>query len=305
MTQARVEAIELSRIYRGSRRRAVLAVDRLNLAIGGGEVFGLVGESGSGKSTTARLLMGLERPTSGRVLYRGWDPAKRPREFRRQAQLIFQDPYAALNPALRVLRTVTEPLAIHGVGTGAERRRLACRWLERVGLTPPRDYLDRFPHELSGGQRQRVAIARALILEPAFVAADEPTSMLDLSVQAGILNLLVTLQQEMGLGCLFITHDLAVARHVSHRIGVMFAGRLVEQGPAEAVVGTAAHPYTRQLLAAAAVGVLTEEVSFTAPSPDGCRFGPRCPRAGAVCREQEPFLTAIGDGHLVACHFPG
>lgn len=319
-----VEGLGLSKTYgRGSgllaalgRSSSVCAVDRLNIRIGRGEVFGLIGESGCGKTTTAKLLMALEQPTAGQVLFEGTDMAKADRTerlaFRRRAQFIFQDPYESMNPGLSIQNIVTEPMLIHGIGTRRDRQDAAARWLERIGLSPAENYLHRFPHELSGGQRQRVAIARALILDPSFVAADEPTSMLDVSVRAGILNLLLSLQEEMGLAYLMITHDLGVARYVCRTVGVMYNGRMVERGPTETIIRHGQHPYTRALLA-----VVTDFDRFWAHRGEvladqerservtyGCGFAPRCPRVAPDCREAEPTERETSAGHMVACHYP-
>lgn len=304
-------------VFRGfQRNRPVRAVDGLDLCIERGQIFGLIGESGSGKSTTAKLVMGLERASEGRVIFDGEDlselsPEAR-RSFRRKAQMIFQDPYESMNPGMTVQRVVTEPLVIHGIGSKPERVEAASQWLEKVGLSPAASYLNRFPYELSGGQRQRVAIARALILGPVFVAADEPTSMLDVSVRAGILNLLLTLHEEMNLSYLFITHDLSVARYACDVVGVMYGGRLVEKGPSEEIVRNGQHPYTHALLSVVAGDDLSwvqhdktrADRDGSGVQGQGCRFAPRCPRVVSACRLSEPSLTETIPGHHVACHYP-
>jgi peptide/nickel transport system ATP-binding protein len=317
-----MEARDLVKTYRSpggflsaSHRPAIRAVDRLNLTILDGEVFGLIGESGCGKTTTAKLLMGLERPTGGSVMFDGRDTqGASPAEwfaFRRRAQMIFQDPYESMNPGLSILEILTEPLVIHGLARDhGEAYRAAGRALESIDLTPPDNYLGRFPHELSGGQRQRVAIARALILSPTFVAADEPTSMLDVSVRAGILNLMDSLKERMGLTYLFITHDLSVAKYLCDRIGVMYNGKLVEVGPADEVIRSSAHPYTFALTTVVSdlegfwrlrESIIREGDRADAPT-QGCRFAPRCPRVRSLCAEGEPELVKVATGHLVACH---
>jgi peptide/nickel transport system ATP-binding protein len=230
----------------------VRAVDRISFRIFPGEIFSLVGESGSGKSTCGRLLVRLEEPTSGQLLFDGLDlvhvKGKEARAFRKRVQMIFQDPYQSLNPQLSVFHTVVEPLVVQKYGDHEDRERRVTEILEEVGLKPAEDFLFRYPHQLSGGQRQRVAIARAMIVDPQFVVADEPVSMLDASVQAQLLNMLLDLKDRHSLTMLFITHDLATARYLSDRVAVIYQGRIMEQGPAEVVIQNPKHPYTRALI---------------------------------------------------------
>ncbi len=296
--------------------RFVHAVDNVTFTIGQGEILGLVGESGCGKTTTGRLLALLETPTEGKILYAGTDLAAlrggEIKPFRRQVQVIFQDPYQTLDPRYTVLDAVAEPLRIHGIGNKDDQSDRVLAMLEHVDLKPAEQFAGRYPHELSGGQRQRVAIARAMILEPRFIVADEPVSMLDISIRAGVMNLMLRLKQEFGVGYLFITHDLSVARYMSDRIAVMYLGRIVEVGPKEDVILNPRHPYTRILLSAVAVPdprtrrdrvQVAGEPPNAVDLPNGCRFHPRCPQAQAVCREAEPSLAAAEPGRSVACYF--
>jgi oligopeptide/dipeptide ABC transporter ATP-binding protein len=299
------------------------AVDDLSFSIGQGESLALVGESGSGKTTTGKLLVRLLDPTAGRVRMQlagdavdvaalGGRALKR---FRRHVQMIFQDPYESLNPRRTIYDTVAEPLAVQGIGDVVERQERAAELLHLVGLTPPSSYLFRYPHELSGGQRQRVAIARALVVDPAFVVADEPTSMLDVSVRAGIMQLMQRLAERMGVTYLYITHDLAVARYMSSRLAVMYLGKIVELGPTEELLQRPRHPYTRALLAAVPVpdpqtrreaAPLKGGISKPVDPPPRCRFYERCPIAQPVCAESPhpPLLARKGD-HSVACYVEG
>lgn len=271
------------------------AVEDVSLRIGRGEAYGLLGESGCGKSTLGRLLLRLLEPTAGRVRFDGQDithaseAAMRP--LRRRMQVVFQDPHASLNPAMTIGEAVMDPLRVHGLHAGGERER-AIAALEEVGLAPAADLLDRRPADLSGGQKQRVCLARAMVLEPEFLVLDEPVSMLDMSVRAKVLELLQDLRRKHGLTMLFITHDLATARFLCDRVGVMYLGQLVEEGPAEAVFADPLHPYTRALLDALPVPDPTRrglarplrgEVPDAAHPPAGCRFHPRCPLSEARC----------------------
>jgi len=301
----------------GRPRAVVCAVDGVSLAIAEGETLGLVGESGCGKSTLGRLVLRLLEPTAGEVRFAGRSmrevDRRELRALRRRMQIVFQDPFGSLNPRMRVGSIVGEGLAIHRIGTRAERAARVAELLGLVGLSP--DAAERYPHEFSGGQRQRIAIARALAVEPAFIVADEPVSALDVSIQAQILNLLRDLRDRFGLTLLFISHDLRVVEHVSHRVAIMYLGRLVEIGPRERIFAAAHHPYTRALLSAVPVVdpasrrervVLSGEPPSPLAPPSGCAFHPRCQYAQPVCREVTPPLRAAGPAHAVACHvFPG
>lgn len=318
MTEALLELEDLAvRFDHGRGRgtgRTVRAVDGVSLTVSPGELVALVGESGSGKTTTAHAALHLLAPSEGVVRFRGRDIASIPprelRAMRRGMQLIYQDPYESLDPRYTVRRVMEEPLRIHRLTRSSdERRRRIVEALERVGLTPADAYLDRLPHELSGGQRQRVSIAAALVLDPVLLVADEPVSMLDVSVRAGILELLDRLRRS-GLGILMITHDLSTAAHYADRIAVMYLGRIVEVGPSRQVVQDPRHPYTKALLSVVprpdrgegARTVLTGEMPDASAVPTGCGFHPRCPIAVADCATSAPTLAAVGPtGHEAAC----
>jgi oligopeptide/dipeptide ABC transporter ATP-binding protein len=305
------------------RGRPVRAVDGVSLDLRPGEVLALVGESGSGKTTIAHALMRLVSPTSGRIVHHGRDitnlAGAELRALRRSFQLIFQDPYESLDPRQTVEEIINEPLLIHGVGRGAgERHELVSRALVSVGLTPADEFAGRFPHQLSGGQRQRVSIAAAMVLEPELVVADEPVSMLDVSVRAGILRLILDLRAERGFACLFITHDLSLAWVLADRIAVLYLGRVVEIGPAAEIISAPLHPYTRALVSVVPVPrpsarreqvILKGETPSPSATPGGCRFHPRCPlrrRLGnpEICEALDPVLEPPAAEHAVACHFP-
>jgi oligopeptide/dipeptide ABC transporter ATP-binding protein len=295
-------------------RPHVHAVEGVSLTVHEGEMVALVGESGCGKTTTAQSVMRMVASTGGQIRFAGRelttlsDRALRP--VRREMVMIYQDPYESLNPRFRVRETLAEPLEIHGIGaTAEERESLVVAALRRAELTPPELFLDRHPHELSGGQRQRLAIAAALVLEPRLLVADEPVSMLDVSVRAGILALLAR-QRAQGLGILMITHDLATAAHAADRVAVMYLGRIVEEGPARSVIEDPRHPYTRALISVAprrsrrdGRQILQGEPPDPVKVPHGCRFHPRCPLATAECRTTDPQLRGVGAGgqHRVAC----
>jgi len=295
----------------------VSAVADVSFSIVPGQTFGMVGESGCGKTTIGRLIVGLEKATSGAIVLDGEDLTKLSTRERRQrsgkVQLMFQDSYASMDPRMRVGPILREPLAIQRRGGRKEQQSKINEILDEVGL--PRAAVERYPHEFSGGQRQRLGLARALILRPQLIVADEPVSALDVSIQAQILNLMLDLQRDHGLTYLFISHDLSVVRYLSNNIGVMYLGKLVEIGPANAVYYGPVHPYTRGLIdtipmadpvaekAKVAKGVSGELPSALDP-PSGCRFRTRCPRAQERCAAEEPPLRVFGDGHLAACHFP-
>ncbi|MFF9346174.1 ABC transporter ATP-binding protein [Streptomyces sp. NPDC014734] len=299
---------------------AVQAVDGLDFTVSGGESLGLVGESGCGKSTTGRLITRLLEPTSGRISYRGQDIAHASRKqlapVRNEIQMIFQDPYASLNPRQTVGKIITAPMEINGIEPAGGREARVRELLETVGLNP--EHYNRFPHEFSGGQRQRIGVARALALEPKLIVADEPVSALDVSIQAQVVNLLQKLQQELGIAFLFIAHDLAVVRHFSQRVAVMYLGRIVEIADREDLYGNPRHPYTRALLSAVPeVSVddaparerirLEGDVPSPVNPPSGCRFRTRCWKATDTCASQAPPLVRIEgsrEGHLTACHYP-
>jgi oligopeptide/dipeptide ABC transporter ATP-binding protein len=300
----------------GQPRGWVHAVDGVSFTLARGEMLALVGESGCGKTTTAQTILGMVAPASGTVRLNGTDiaglPERQMRPLRRQLQMIYQDPYESLDPRFRVETTVGEPMLVHGIGgSQAERRELIVAALERAGLSPAEAFLARYPHELSGGQRQRVAIAASLVLGPDLLLADEPVSMLDVSVRAGVLTLLDRLRRDGRMGILMITHDLSTAAHFADRIAVMYLGRIVEHGPARQVVRHPQHPYTKALLSVvpardprvrSAPQLLTGETPNPVDVPPGCRFHPRCPIAVARCSAEDPALRVVSSAsHEVAC----
>ncbi len=296
----------------GSRRRTVHALDDFDIAVGPGETVGLVGESGCGKSTAGRALLGAVRPVAGRVLFKGEDVTdlsrSRWRAMRNQMQMIFQDPYSALNPKRKIGESVAEPYLVHTRLRGRELEEAVVGLLEMVGLSA--GAAGKYPHAFSGGQRQRAVIARALALRPGFVVADEATSALDVSIQAQIVNLMVELQAEVGLSYLFISHNLAVIRHISDRVAIMYLGRLVEIGSRSDIYENAVHPYTQALLSAVPVPdpasrtahtPLTGDLPSPMNPPAGCRFNTRCPVAVEQCFTDRPPLEERSPGHAVAC----
>ena len=309
--------------HRGMLRRetgTVKAVDDVSFVIRSGETFGLVGESGSGKSTVARLILRAYEPTGGTISFRRADGSRQDithltraalRPLRREMQMIFQDPYASLNPRMTVAELVAEPLKIHGVAEGREADERVAQLLRQVGLPP--EVMVRYPHAFSGGQRQRISIARALSLNPSFIAADEAVSALDVSIAAQTINLLQDLQERLSLTYLFITHDLSMVKHISDRVGVMYAGRLVEIAETGTFFARPRHPYTETLLAAIPTPdprrarshkhrPIIGEVADPTNLPPGCAFAPRCRFATDLCRTERPALRALPDGHNVSCH---
>lgn len=292
------------------------AVDDISFDIFKGETLGLVGESGSGKTTAGRTLLRLYEPTAGTIIYNGKDITRVPMQsYRRKMQYIFQDPYASLNPRMTVGDIVGEAIDIHGLASNkAERKERIANLLDQVGLNS--EQATRYPHEFSGGQRQRIGIARALAVEPEFIVCDEPVSALDVSIQAQIINMLERLQHDMGLTYLFIAHDLAVVKHISKRIGVMYLGKIVELTDTKELHANPAHPYTRALLSAipsvdpkvnrARKRIILEgEIPNPLNPPKGCVFSTRCPYAKEICTQEAPKFTQLSPGHHVACHFAG
>jgi oligopeptide/dipeptide ABC transporter ATP-binding protein len=312
-----VEDVQV-RFASGQRGETVKAVDGVTLSVAAGETLGIIGESGSGKSTLGRVMAGLLRPSSGRVLQLGQDPSVlSSREFathRRAFQIVFQDPNAALDPRMTIGQSVREPLDIVNVETRAERDRRVLSLLDRVGLDA--EFALRYPHEVSGGQKQRANIARALALEPKLLVCDEVVAALDVSIQADILNLFVRLQQELGLAYVFITHDLGVVTHIADRIAVMYLGKIVELGPSGRIMQAPLHPYTQALLSSEPAPlpkalrpekriVLTGEIPSPVSPPSGCRFRTRCWLATERCAEEAPAWKQYEPAHWNACHFTG
>ena len=294
--------------------RQLKAVDDVSFDLYPGETFGLVGESGCGKTTVGRTLVRLYTPTSGQILYDGTDIAqldeKAVMPFRRKMQMIFQDPYASLNPRMTVSSIIAEPMKLQGVDAAAIDARVR-ELVERVGLK--KDHLNRYPHEFSGGQRQRIGIARSLAMQPEFIVCDEPISALDVSIQAQVINMLEELQEQMGMTYLFISHDLSMVRHISQRVGVMYLGHMVELATAEELYSNMQHPYTQALMSAVPIAdpdlaaqsnriVLQGDVPQPIDPPPGCPFASRCRYCQKICTEQMPETREIAPGHLLACH---
>lgn len=306
-------------IYRGVVRRqvgAVHAVDGISFDIKKGETLGLVGESGCGKSTTGRAILQLYRPTSGQVIFDGVDlielKGEDLRKMRRKMQMIFQDPYASLNPRMTVADIVGEPLMVHNVANAREIKERVDHLLELVKLNP--SFADRYPHEFSGGQRQRIGVARALALQPSFIICDEPISALDVSIQAQVVNLLEELQEQFNLTYLFIAHDLSMVRHISNRVAVMYLGIIAEIADRDELYMNPLHPYTQALLSAVPIPdpvadakrqrvILEGDVPSPVNPPSGCRFRTRCPIADTICAEERPAFRELKPDHFVACHF--
>lgn len=301
--------------FAGKPRKILKAVDQVDLSIKKGETFGLVGESGCGKTTVGRSLVRLYQPTGGKILYDGADITnldfKALQPYRKRLQMIFQDPYASLDPRMTVSSIIAEPLKNRTDLSKKDKADRVAQLIELVGLKS--DHALRYPHEFSGGQRQRIGIARALANNPEFIVCDEPISALDVSIQAQIINTLEDMQQKFGLTYLFVSHDLSMVRHISHNVGVMYLGCMVETAPVDELYSNMLHPYTRALMSAAPIAdpdlaeknqriLLEGDVPTPINPPSGCRFRTRCPYAKPICEQERPALLDVGNGHKVACH---
>lgn len=296
----------------------VHAVDDVSFKIKKKEIFGLVGESGCGKTTTGRAILRLTEPTAGKVFFRGIEvtalPDEEMRKLRRKMQIVFQDPYESLNPRMSVYELIAEPMRIQNVANSEEEiEERIYKVMEEMELVPPEEYIDRFPHELSGGQRQRVAITRAFTLQPEFIVADEPVSMLDASIRSEVSKLILRLVSDFNISLLYITHDVALARYMCNRVAVMYLGQIVEKGSTEDVIRNPFHPYTRALIAAVPVPdptarridvIIGGQVPSPVNPPSGCRFHTRCYKTEEICRRKTPQLIELETGRYVACHFP-
>jgi len=300
----------------GKEKEFVKAVDGVSFEVKPGEIFGLAGESGCGKTTTGKTVLRLLEPTDGEIHFKGQDITNLERtemkELRRNMQIIYQDPYQSLNPRMNVYDILAEPINIHNLSSDpSETEEIIYKSLKDVELVPPEDFIRRFPHELSGGQRQRVAVARCLVMDPSFIVADEPISMLDVSIRAGILKVMLKSGEARDITYIFITHDLAYARHICDRGAIMYLGKIVELGTMDDLVNNPLHPYTLALMKAVPVpdpklekarAIIGGEVPTPINPPSGCRFHPRCSQATETCKREEPEIVEIEDGHYVACH---
>ena len=294
----------------------VRAVDGVSFEVKKGEIFGLAGESGCGKTTTGKTILRLLEPTSGEIYFGGQDITALNKldmkKMRQKMQIIYQDPYESINPRMTVFDIISEPISVHRLAESlAETEEIIYKALEEVELLPAEDFVQRFPHELSGGQRQRVAIARTMVLQPSFIVADEPISMLDVSIRAGILKMMLQTKEAKDITYIFITHDLAYARHICHRGAIMYLGKIVEMTSMDNLVKNPLHPYTKALMMAVPIpdptyekarAVIGGEVPTPINPPPGCRFHPRCSQASDICSREEPKLVEMEDGHFVACH---